>query len=41
MKEKVEIEPYKRRAKGRVRKTVTVRGHYRSLPKKEIQALGS
>lgn len=28
-----QIEPYKRRAKGRIRKTVTVRGHYHSLPK--------
>lgn len=27
------IETYKRRAKGHIRKTVTVRGHYRSLPK--------
>jgi len=32
-KKKVKVKTYKRRAKGRVRKTVTVRGHHRSLPK--------
>ena len=32
-KKKVKVRTYKRRAKGRVRRTVTVRGHHRSLPK--------
>ena len=30
---KVKIETYQRCAKGRIRKKVMVRGHYRSLPK--------
>jgi len=34
VQDKIEIKPYKRRAKGKIRKTITVRGHYRSIPKK-------
>lgn len=32
---KVKVKTFKRRAQGHVRKTVTVRGHYRSLPKSQ------
>jgi hypothetical protein len=32
-RKKVKVKPYKRRAIGHVRKSVTVRGHHRSLPK--------